>query len=159
MTEGEVLWAPTPATRQHSRIGAYLDWLAARGRRFGSYEELWRWSVDDLNGFWTSVWGFFEVGGAPPPQPILGDASMPGFRWGGGATVNYAQHALRPGPDAAAQVVFGSLANGETVAQSVASAQALGVGQSDLNGAVAHLGATERADIVRDTAARVYRPT
>ena len=104
MTGPEVLWAPTPATRQHSRIGAYLDWLGARGRRFGSYEELWRWSVDDLNGFWTSVWEYFEVGGAGPPQPILGDASMPGFRWGGGATVNYAEHALRPGPDAAAQV-------------------------------------------------------
>ena len=25
-------------------------------RRFESYDELWRWSVEDLEGFWAAVW-------------------------------------------------------------------------------------------------------
>jgi acetoacetyl-CoA synthetase len=94
-----MLWAPPPGVRQRSRIGAYLGWLEHRGRRFGSYDELWRWSVEDLEGFWGSIWEFFGVAGDRPPGPMLPDDSMPGVRWCPGATLNYAEHALRPGPD------------------------------------------------------------
>ena len=44
------------------RITAYTDWLARqRGLHFGSYDELWHWSVSDLPAFWQSLWDFFEV--------------------------------------------------------------------------------------------------
>ena len=34
----------------------YMRWLdRERGLRFDDYAALWRWSVDDLEGFWTSV--------------------------------------------------------------------------------------------------------
>ena len=35
--------------------------LRARRRPRGAYDELWRWSVDDLEGFWGAVWEFFDV--------------------------------------------------------------------------------------------------
>ena len=31
----------------------------ASGLTFADYEALWRWSVSDLEGFWSAVWQFF----------------------------------------------------------------------------------------------------
>jgi acetoacetyl-CoA synthetase len=73
--------------------------LEHRGRSFASYDDLWRWSVEDLEGFWGSVWEFFGVSAHRPPGPMLAGDSMPGARWCPGVTLNYAEHALRPGPD------------------------------------------------------------
>lgn len=90
----DVLWRPPPDVRRASEIGRYLAWLEQeRGRRFAGYDELWQWSVTDLEGFWSSIWDYFSVG--PPARPVLADASMPGATWFPGVTLNYAAHALR----------------------------------------------------------------
>ena len=92
---GEVLWTPPADVRSRSRIGAYLEWLAAeRGRVFEGYQELWQWSVDDLDGFWTSVADWSGVRWHDRPERALGEPRMPGARWFPGATLNYAEHAL-----------------------------------------------------------------
>jgi len=103
MNAPEVLWTPPHGIRQQSRIGAYLGWLEHRGRRFGSYDDLWQWSVDDLDGFWSSIWDFFGVAGRRLPGPMLASDDLPGV-WCPGATLNYAEHALLPGPDPGGQV-------------------------------------------------------
>ena len=73
-----------------------MHWLAAeRGRRFGTYDELWQWSVTDLEGFWASIWDFFQIGGRPSPAPVLARRQMPGTVWYPNASLNYAEHALR----------------------------------------------------------------
>ena len=78
-----------------TRIGAYLDWLAAeRGLDFATYAELWQWSVDDLDAFWTSVAEWSGVRWHAEPERALGEPAMPGARWFPGATLNYAEHAL-----------------------------------------------------------------
>ena len=62
VAQGDVLWSPPPDARERFVIGRYLAWLEReRGLSFASYDELWRWSVSDLEGFWSSVWEFFEV--------------------------------------------------------------------------------------------------
>ena len=41
--------------RETTEIGRYLDWLATnRGHSFDDYAALHRWSVTDLDGFWSS---------------------------------------------------------------------------------------------------------
>ena len=97
---GTVLWEPPADVRETTRIGDYLRWLERRGHRFGGYAELWEWSVNDLPGFWQSIWDYFEVVSHDPPTAVLADATMPGARWFPGATLNYAEHVLRmPGRD------------------------------------------------------------
>ncbi|HEX2264114.1 MAG TPA: acetoacetate--CoA ligase, partial [Pseudonocardiaceae bacterium] len=61
------------------------------------YDELWRWSVADLEGFWGAFAEFAGVRFHTAPQRVLADISMPGARWFPGATLNYAEHALAPG--------------------------------------------------------------
>ena len=65
-----------------------------QGLSFGGYEELWRWSVADLDAFWTSIVEFFEVrfsGG----DRVLGSREMPGAEWFPGARVSFAEHVFR----------------------------------------------------------------
>jgi acetoacetyl-CoA synthetase len=106
---GEVLWEPPADVREHSRIGAYLRWLAdVRGLEFSDYAALWRWSVDDLAGFWRSIWDYFEIIAYEPPSDVLSGDSMPGVRWFPGARLNYAEHVLRmPGVGPDDPIVFG----------------------------------------------------
>jgi acetoacetyl-CoA synthetase len=102
---GRVLWEPPADVGERSRIGRYLRWLEAeRDRGFDDYDSLWRWSVDDLDGFWRSVWDHFQLDAATPVGAALADARMPGARWFPGVELNYAAHALRSEPDGPALV-------------------------------------------------------
>jgi len=115
---GEILWAPAADAAETTRIGDFLRWLREqRGHDFGAdYQALWRWSVDDLPGFWRSIWDYFEVISSDPPADVLPDATMPGARWFPGAGVNYAEHVLRmPGAAGTDPVVFGYSQTRETV--------------------------------------------
>jgi acetoacetyl-CoA synthetase len=102
MTEGELLWTPDPAAAADTTVARFMGWLAAeRGRAFASYEELRRWSVTDLDGFWAAVWEFFDVQSSQPYQRVLSSRAMPGAVWFEGSRVNYAEHLLRHERDAA----------------------------------------------------------
>ncbi|MDH5520823.1 MAG: AMP-binding protein, partial [Acidimicrobiia bacterium] len=93
---GEILWEPGPDARETSRIGRYLAWLQSeRGLTFETYDELWRWSVTDLDAFWRSIWDYFDVQSTTPVNAVLADRTMPGAAWFPGTRVNYAGEILR----------------------------------------------------------------
>jgi len=90
---GEVLWSPPPDVRETSQLGRFLDFVRdTRGRELSGYDELFDWSVSDLEGFWGSVWDYFEVKAHTPYERVLGATAMPGAEWFTGATLNYAEH-------------------------------------------------------------------
>jgi acetoacetyl-CoA synthetase len=77
-------------------MGRWLEGLEReRGLRFDSYDEAWRWSVDDLDAFWSSIWDWFAIGERPTDGPALAERQMPGACWFPGARLNYAELALR----------------------------------------------------------------
>jgi acetoacetyl-CoA synthetase len=88
----------------------YMRWLAERsGLSFDAYAELWRWSVTDLEAFWTSIVDFFGVQLARPAERVLGESrSMPGARWFEGAELNYAQNVFRHASDQRPALMFQS---------------------------------------------------
>lgn len=95
----EVLWSPDPESVTRSRMAAFRTWLSStRGIDLADYDALWRWSVTELEAFWQAVADFFDVAFHEPSQAVLAERTMPGARWFPGATLNYAEHALRPGP-------------------------------------------------------------
>jgi acetoacetyl-CoA synthetase len=91
--EGELLWQPSAARIDQARL---TDFAASVGRRSASYDELWQWSVDDLDGFWSAFAEWARVRWHDKASAALADATMPGARWFPGGTLNYAEHALYP---------------------------------------------------------------
>jgi acetoacetyl-CoA synthetase len=90
---GEVLWTPPADARETTQLGRFLDFVRdTRGNDLPGYDELFDWSVNDLEGFWGSLWDFFEVRSHTPYERVLGAAEMPGAEWFAGATLNYAEH-------------------------------------------------------------------
>jgi acetoacetyl-CoA synthetase len=93
-SEPSVVWRPPADARKTTRMGKYMDWLADnRGLEFATYDDLWRWSVADLEAFWSSIWEFFSVRAYSPYKRVL-EGEMPDARWFVGATLNYAEHTL-----------------------------------------------------------------
>ena len=96
MQAGEILWTPDAARIEHANITAFARWLEReRGLSFGSYLELWRWSVRDLESFWGALWDYFGVEASASYARVLGRRAMPGAEWFPGARLNYAQNLLR----------------------------------------------------------------
>jgi acetoacetyl-CoA synthetase len=110
---GEILWTPPADARATTRIGAFLDWLAEhRGLEFEGYPDLWRWSVDDLAGFWSACTQWSDVRWHDQPAAALARRAMPGAEWFPGATLNYAEHALAAAIDRPDDVAI--VAEGQT---------------------------------------------
>ncbi|MDE1852930.1 MAG: acetoacetate--CoA ligase [Thaumarchaeota archaeon] len=89
MPQGKVLWEPDSAFSRRTNISAFMKWLEKRGHRFESYQDIWSWSVEDLEGFWGSVWKYYEV--ADADYPVLAERKMPGARWFDGSELNFAE--------------------------------------------------------------------
>ena len=100
MSPGEngssMLWEPSAEAIERSRMTAYQRWLSdQRGVETGDYEALWRWSVDNLDEFWASIWDYFEVEADGDHSTPLASREMPGARWFEGTELNYAEHIFR----------------------------------------------------------------
>src|SRR3954471_2344249 len=95
---GELLWEPSEERTERAVMTRFM-----RERGFDTYDELWQWSVDDLEGFWGAIWDFFDVGAEY--DSVLGDRTMPGAEWFPGAEINYAAHIFRGKDDAATAIV------------------------------------------------------
>jgi acetoacetyl-CoA synthetase len=147
---GEVLWEPPAEVIERARITGYRRWLAQHrgamdtgGAGAGGYHRLWQWSVTGLGPFWDSVWDYFGVIGERGDGPALQGGPMPEVTWFEGATLNYAQNALRTAqadPGRAAVIAVDEAGNEQTltygelaaeVARVRAGLAALGVGKGD----------------------------
>jgi acetoacetyl-CoA synthetase len=102
-----VLWRPPAQPTHVPAITRYMRWLEAeRGHGFADYPALWQWSVDDLEGFWASIWDHFEVAPSTSYERVLAADEMPGASWFPGARLNYAEHVLRCGDDDAVAILY-----------------------------------------------------
>jgi acetoacetyl-CoA synthetase len=99
MTEGAagtLLWEPSEEFKENANITRYTRWLKEeKSLFFGDYGELWEWSVTDLEGFWASIWEYFEVKASKPYERVLAEREMSGAGWFEGAELNYAEHVFR----------------------------------------------------------------
>ncbi|MEO3783828.1 acetoacetate--CoA ligase [Actinocorallia sp. B10E7] len=142
MQEGTTLWEPSRETVERARISAFMRAAPGSPR---NYDELWRWSVEDLDGFWQKVWDHFGIVGDRGDGPVREGGPMPvdGLRWFPSARLNYAENILRHAaerPDRTAVVYRTDDGSGleltwaqlaEQVGRARAGLAALGVGRGD----------------------------
>ena len=104
------LWEPTAGDRERAEMTRFMRFAGERrGRAFADYDELWRWSVAEVEEFWASIWEFCGVRASKPYECVLdrsrgtcafganprfGQHEMPGTHWFVGAELNYAENLL-----------------------------------------------------------------
>ncbi|SNR93541.1 acetoacetyl-CoA synthetase [Haloechinothrix alba] len=144
----EVLWRPDPAEVADTRMARFREWLRTnRAVDVDDYDQLWEWSVADIDEFWSACADYFGLRWHDRPERVRDGDRMPGVRWFPGGTLNYAEHALAPGVGGAAkaddelavifhredglaeQVTYGQLRS--RVAAARAALREMGVGRGD----------------------------
>ena len=97
VAEGQLLFTPSPERVSAARLTGYLEWLEAhRGLAFEDYDELWSWSVTDLDGFWSSVWAWAGIRASKEPTSVCErGVGAEGARFFVGAELNYVGQLLK----------------------------------------------------------------
>ena len=143
-TPGDLLWTPSPEVVERSNLTAYARRLESeRGLDFGGdYAAMWRWSIDELEDFWATIWDVLRGPGvdALRPRPGRPDDARGALVRGRGAQLRR-EPARRPRRTSCSRSRHASelrelsaLTTGELrsqVARLAAAMRALGVGRGD----------------------------
>jgi acetoacetyl-CoA synthetase len=130
---GELLWDAREDWLETTELGRL-----ARLRGATTYDEVWRWSISELDDLWRLVW--LGAGLGEPPPVALAEDRMPGAVWFPGAEVNYAGRLLDGLPEGEAvvavsqtreRVVLTGPELREQVARCAAGLRRLGIGRGD----------------------------
>ncbi len=104
---GKLLWEPSKELQNQSNMKKFMAWLEeTRGLKFEQYDQLWNWSVTEIEEFWTAIWDFFEIKAKKPYDEVLSSGKMPGVKWFTGAKLNYAEHVFRNEVPEKAAVIY-----------------------------------------------------
>ncbi len=103
------LWEPSEERIQNTEMYRFMRRINEQhGQNFTSYDELYRWSVDNIPDFWAAMWEFAEIRTSKPFHTVVDDPyRLPGARWFEGAELNFAENLLRFRDDRTALIFWG----------------------------------------------------
>lgn len=88
----EILWQPDDKIKESSNISSYIKWLSSvKNINVKDYNDLWEWSVDNIEDFWLTVWQYFRIKHDGEFKRVISSQIMPGARWFEGAKLNYSE--------------------------------------------------------------------
>ena len=110
------LFEPIWRAREEDIVSSPLQDFCQRFTKFGraprtkeEYERLWRWSLDEAEEFWGSVWQFLQVIGSTGSKPfVVKGAELLATRFFPRAKLNFAENLLRGGEELEEQIVLSS---------------------------------------------------
>ncbi len=85
--DGQEIYRPAPEIVEHANITAYM-----RQKGFSTWEELYRWSIDHREEFWTDMANRLEW--FAPWEKVLDDSNAPFYKWFTGAKFNIVHNAI-----------------------------------------------------------------
>ena len=94
--EKNPIWVPTDRRIKNSNLTKYLSFLSSNySKNFTSYSELYKWSVDEIENFWKSIWKYSGIIHSRSFSSVLEKRIMPGAVWFKDAELNFAENLLR----------------------------------------------------------------
>jgi acetoacetyl-CoA synthetase len=93
----EMLWQPSERQIKQTQMYQFMKMINERfSCSFSRYEELYRWSVDNIPEFWAAMWDFGQIKFSAPYTEVVDNlGKMPGAGWFSGAKLNFAENLLR----------------------------------------------------------------
>ncbi len=90
MTNSGIVWQPDPTVAARSALAEFTR-RVERGHslRLPGYHDLWRWSVENVEQFWSALWNFYDINQTPAPETVLSARIMPGANWFPGVRLNF----------------------------------------------------------------------
>src|SRR5512135_68342 len=136
------LWVPSQERQAASNVSHFIEYVnRTHGLQISSYQELYRWSVDELSDFWAVMWEFAGIKASSSYDLVMDDVHrFPGARWFPGARLNFAENLLRYRDDHLALIFRGETQKMsrmtyaelyDAVARLSRSLRGLGVGEGD----------------------------
>eukprot|EP00736_Rhodelphis_marinus_P001367 Rmarinus@m.22871 len=94
------LWTPSEDRVQQSNMTKFMRFVEQKGlnggKNFGSYSDLYQWSVSNVGEFWDSLWEFVGIRSKTPYRNVVDDPTkMPGAKWFEGCEINFAENLLK----------------------------------------------------------------
>ena len=103
MTDNPIIWKPAASRAEASAMNRFM-----RRNGFDNYGDLYRWSIDDIAGFWEAVCDFFDVRfDKQADDTICRPGNIMDAGWFSGSELNFASHLLRYSGDQAAIIFCG----------------------------------------------------
>lgn len=87
-----ILWEPSESLKDSAEITRFIEWLTPRYGSFETYDDLWTWSVSELEAFWGAVLEYFL---GKTDKTVLTQRVMPGAEWFPHTPINFAEEVLR----------------------------------------------------------------
>jgi acetoacetyl-CoA synthetase len=105
------LWKPSEERIKQANMTRFMEYVNQNyGKGFTSYDELHRWSIDNIPDFWATMWEFGEIKVSQNYNAVVNDLNkMPGAHWFMGAKLNFAENLLRYRDDHIALIFKGEI--------------------------------------------------
>ena len=95
MEKRQILWTPSIERMENSTIHQYEKYLLnSYNLSFENYNDLWKWSIADLNVFWSSIADYFGMRFFDHPETIINSRNIMDTKWFEGAKVNFSDQML-----------------------------------------------------------------
>jgi acetoacetyl-CoA synthetase len=91
------LWTPSNEHIKKANITRFISLVNKKHRlEIKSYDELYKWSTENLQDFWAAMWEFEEIKASHKYDLVVDNLDrFPGAKWFVGARLNFAENLLR----------------------------------------------------------------
>ncbi len=97
MDNPEIIWQPSSESKKLSNLSRFIEFANQRYSQSikTEYQDIWDWSVNNVEKFWSLMWDFSEIKGSKGTKISENIGQMPGARFFPDAKLNYAENLLR----------------------------------------------------------------
>ena len=97
MDNPEIIWQPSNESKKSSNLSQFIELVNERHSQSikTEYQDIWEWSVNNVESFWSLIWDFSEIKGSKGTKFSEHFGKMPGTKFFPEARLNYAENLLR----------------------------------------------------------------
>jgi acetoacetyl-CoA synthetase len=92
-TENKLLWEPSTEYMKETAMYSFQRQVGVKG----GYDDLWKWSIEHSDEFWTTLLDYFNVEYSGSLSPVKTGTKMPDVTYFPNVLLNFAENMLRHG--------------------------------------------------------------